>query len=46
VRVSLTRCSDAAGKVVDTIRLKADRSGKIDATRGKPGLCVLSLRTV
>ncbi len=44
VRVTLTRCSDRSGKVVDTMRLKADGSGKIDATRAKPGLCVLSLR--
>jgi SH3-like domain-containing protein len=44
VRVALTRCSDRTGKVVATMRLKANGSGKIGATRGQSGLCVLSLR--
>jgi hypothetical protein len=43
VRVGLTRCDDGRGAVVDTVRLRADGRGRLDGTRGSPGLCVLTL---
>jgi hypothetical protein len=43
VRVGLARCDDSRGAVVDTVRLRADGRGRLDGTRGSPGLCVLTL---
>jgi hypothetical protein len=46
VRVALTSCSDRKGAVVDSTRLRADAQGRVDATRGKAGLCVLRMTLV
>jgi hypothetical protein len=43
VRVTLTRCDDGRGAVVESVRLRADGRGRLDGTRGSPGLCVLTL---
>ena len=41
--VTLTRCADRNGKVVDRARMRADAHGQLSATRARAGLCVLSL---
>jgi hypothetical protein len=46
VRVALTRCADHKGKVVDSMRLRADAKGRVAGTRQKAGLCVLRLAMV
>jgi hypothetical protein len=43
LRATLTRCDDRKGKVVDRARLRADGDGRLSATRGRSGLCVLGL---
>ena len=41
--VTLTRCDDRKGKVVDRARMRADDHGQLSATRARADLCVLSL---
>jgi hypothetical protein len=43
LRATLARCGDRTAKVVDRARLRADGHGRLSATRGRSGLCVLGL---
>ena len=43
VRVTLTRCDDTRAGIVGRVRLRADGVGRLGATRGQAGLCVLAL---
>ena len=40
--VTLTRCDDRKGKVVDRARMRANDHGQLSTTRAREGLCVLA----